>query len=153
MTVGKPRSRDRASVLASLDPDAGPSYAPESVPQRRQDAPSRPETPDHSLPRVETPAPPTTAPPRKFTAQLDVLTDERFGRITSHVGQKLGRIAGRRQDGAKGGRLPSRADVLRALVALAEDPDVLERVTEITESQIIDRREVAESERSNGRTL
>lgn len=60
--------------------------------------------------------------PVKFTAVLDQHTVTLFERVT-YAMRKVGRLAG--------GRYPSRADVLRAVVALVDDdPDLAERVAE-----------------------
>lgn len=72
---------------------------------------------------------PTVAPeddldrPVKFTAVLDQETVTRFERVTENM-RRVGRLAN--------GRYPSRADVLRAMVALVDDdPDLLsERVAD-----------------------
>lgn len=76
-------------------------------------------------------APATAAPaavpdeadrPVKFTAVLDQQTVALFERVTEGM-HRVGRLAG--------GRYPSRADVLRAVVALVDDdPDLAERVAE-----------------------
>lgn len=57
------------------------------------------------------PEPPTS----KFTVNLDLDTDGRFERLTHDVGQAVGRLPSHR-----GLRYPSRADVLRALLLVAE---------------------------------
>lgn len=75
-------------------------------------------------------SPPSAAPfaeddadrPVKFTAVLDQHTVTLFERVTFAM-RRVGRLAG--------GRYPSRADVLRAVVALVDDdPDLADRVAE-----------------------
>lgn len=61
--------------------------------------------------------------PRKFTALLDADTDARFGRVLADLRNAVGRIA-TREDGAghvRAGYDLSRADLLRALLVVAED--------------------------------
>lgn len=76
-------------------------------------------------PPTEAPTP-VTAPVAeqrvKFTAVLDASVSDRFERVTADM-RAVGRLAG--------GRYPSRADVLRAVLALVEeDDDLLDRVRE-----------------------
>ena len=60
--------------------------------------------------------------PVKWTAVLDQHTVSRFERVTEDM-RRVGRLAA--------GRYPSRADVLRAMVALVhDDPDLADRVAE-----------------------
>jgi hypothetical protein len=61
-----------------------------------------------------------TGRPVKWTAVLDQVTVTRFERVTDSM-RRVGRLAA--------GRYPSRADVLRAVVALVDDdPELAERV-------------------------
>lgn len=67
------------------------------------------------------------AKPRKFTALLDADTDARFGQLLADVRGQVGAVA-TRTDGhgrTRAGYDPSRADLLRALLVVAEnDPAV-----------------------------
>ncbi len=68
-----------------------------------------------------------TAPRRKFTALLDEATDARYGRLLTRLRGEAGRVA-TREDGhgaVRGGYDLSRADLLRALLEVAEDDDTL----------------------------
>lgn len=68
----------------------------------------------------------------KFTAVLDEHTVTVFERVT-YAMRGVGRLAG--------GRYPSRADVLRAVVALVDDdPDLAERVAERIQADLRTRR-------------
>lgn len=67
---------------------------------------------------------------RKFTALLDGTSERRFRSLTRHVVDECGPIASREGKRA-GGYDPSRADVLRALLALVDnDPQLRARVVE-----------------------
>lgn len=69
--------------------------------------------------------------PRKFTALLDADTDARFGRLLERLRGEVGRIATREDGngGTRAGYEASRADLLRALLAVAETtPDVMTEV-------------------------
>lgn len=64
--------------------------------------------------------PDETDRPVKWTAVLDQATVTRFERVTDAM-RRVGRLAA--------GRYPSRADVLRAVIALVDDdPELAERV-------------------------
>jgi hypothetical protein len=81
---------------------------------------------------TEPPAAGPSSPPvvererqRKFTALLDAEADARFGRLLEELRARVGPIA-TRSDGSgrvRSGYDVSRADLLRALLAVAEDPD------------------------------
>lgn len=80
-----------------------------------------------SLAQIGAPATENKAKPRKFTALLDGDTDARFGRLLADLRSTVGAIA-TREDGngrTRAGYDPSRADLLRALLVVAEeDPRV-----------------------------
>ncbi len=90
--------------------------------------------PTHAAAPAPAPAPAapgdSAAPtrPRKFTALLDADTDARYGRLLDQLRSVVGPVA-TRQDGngrSRAGYDPSRADLLRALLLVAEaDPSVL----------------------------
>ena len=92
--------------------------------------------------RKAAPAPAAVAPfgeqeddeserPVKFTAILDQHTVTLFERVTYSM-RRVGRLAG--------GRYPSRADVLRAVVALVDDdPDLAERVVDRVRHDLTER--------------
>ena len=64
----------------------------------------------------------------KFTALLEVATADRFERLTNYM-RPVGRLAG--------GRYPSRADVLRAVLLLMEaDPDLRSRVRDQVQADL-----------------
>ena len=69
--------------------------------------------------------------PRKFTALLHEDADARYGRLLEQLRQEVGRIATREDGngGTRAGYHPSRADLLRGLLAVAEeDPSVMTAV-------------------------
>lgn len=69
--------------------------------------------------------------PIKFTAVLDQATVTRFERVTDDM-RKVGRLAA--------GRYPSRADVLRAVIALVDDnPDLAEQVRQRVAADLTER--------------
>lgn len=72
-----------------------------------------------------------TGKPRKFTALVDADTDARFGRLLDQLRASAGPVA-TRPDGngrTRGGYDLSRADLLRSLLAVAEDdPQVMRAV-------------------------
>lgn len=74
-----------------------------------------------------------TPRPRKFTALIDATTDSRFGYLLMKLREEAGPIA-TREDGngrTRTGYDLSRADLLRALLAVAEaDPAVMRQVFE-----------------------
>ena len=69
--------------------------------------------------------PPPAPKPRKFTALLDAATDARYGRLLDALRQSVGPVA-TRSDGngrTRAGYDLSRADLLRALLEVADDPN------------------------------
>lgn len=80
---------------------------------------------EQPAPTVPAPAPVTEAKakPRKFTALLDADTDARFGQLLTALRETVGPVA-TREDGSgrvRAGYDCSRADLLRALLVVAED--------------------------------
>ncbi|MCD2191686.1 hypothetical protein [Actinomycetospora soli] len=107
-TTDRPFSTDAGRSLAAAEPAAA---AP--VPASAQ------------APAAEQPK------PRKFTALIDAETDARYGRLLDQLRTAVGPIA-TRPDGSgrsRAGYDLSRADLLRALLAAAEDdPSVMTEV-------------------------
>lgn len=84
---------------------------------------------DDPVTTSSSPVPPATrgggvrAWPRKFTALLDADTDARFGQLLAELRGQVGPVA-TREDGSgrvRSGYDPSRADLLRALLVVAEN--------------------------------
>lgn len=99
-----------SSQRRRFSPDAGPAIV--------EDPPPAPAAPPVVAPRQ----PADDERPVKFTAVLDQQTVATFETVTNDM-RRVGRLAG--------GRYPSRADVLRAVVALvAEDDELAARVAE-----------------------
>lgn len=102
-------------VRRPANPDAGPAIHDERT-TALTPVPARP---------ADTAAP---IRPRKFTALLDADTDARYGRLLEQLRATVGAVA-TRQDGngrARAGYDLSRADLLRALLLVAEDdPSVM----------------------------
>ena len=119
----------KARRRPTIRTDAAPEIAPTQVPAPEQEAsapaPRSTHSADHAPSRVQTRARPTGV--RKFTAQLDADTDARYARVLDELRRVVGPIATRAdRDRMRSGYDVSRADLLRALLVVAEDdPTVL----------------------------
>lgn len=114
----RPRGMGRSSDLTGWSTHAGRPLDGTTPPELAAPAPAPTKPPTE---------PPAQRRPRKFTALLDADTDARYGRLLADLVTTVGPIA-TRSDGAgrlRSGYDPSRADLLRALLAVAEhDPAV-----------------------------
>ncbi|MCD2191657.1 hypothetical protein [Actinomycetospora soli] len=117
MPPAKRRGAGSAEALSRWTTTSAPTVEPVPAP-----TPAEPAAPTSTPAPAPAPASPAQRRSVAFTARLDPETDARFGRLLEEARTVVGPIATRADRGrVRSGYDVSRADLLRALLAVLED--------------------------------